>query len=251
MTTLQAKVECPPNCKACELRDRPAFVRVSDAALEAIQHARSHALQVPAGSTLIYEGQRNAQLFTVYSGWAFRYKTLPDGRRQILNFLLPGDLTGLQQVFGGDAACGVELLTDCALCVFKDNSLMQLYSVQPRLGYDVTWLAAREGQHVDDNLLTAGQRNALERVAMLLLHLYRRMDRIGQAESGSIVFPLTQQHIADSLGLSLVHTNKTLRRLAQMGLHKVQAGRLHLLNPRALSSVAEYYDTPPRLLPLL
>lgn len=251
MKNAQAKVECPPNCDACELRDRSAFVPVSHEALGAIQQARSHVLQVAAGTTLIYEGQHNSQLFTVYSGWAFRYKTLPDGRRQILNFLLPGDLTGLQQEFGGVATCGVELLTDCALCVFKEHSLMTLYSTQPRVGYDVTWLAAQEGRHVDDILLTAGQRNALERVAMLLLHLYRRMDRIGQADSGSIVFPLTQQHIADVSGLSLVHTNKTLRRLAKMGLHKVDAGRLHLLNPKALASVAEYYDKPPRLLPLL
>lgn len=245
------RVDCPPNCNACKLRDHAAFLPVSSEALAAIERARSHAVQVPAGTTLIYEGQRNAQLFTIYAGWAFRYKTLPDGRRQILNFLLPGDLTGLQQEFDADAACGVELLTDCALCVFKDKSLIHLYTEQPRLGYDVTWLAAQEGHHVDDNLLTTGQRNALERVAMLLLHLYRRLDRVGQAENGSIFFPLTQQHIADALGLSLVHTNKTLRRLAQLGLHKLEGGRLHLLNPQALASVAEYYDKQPRLLPLL
>ncbi len=251
MSNATATVHCPPNCSACELRDQVAFVSISPDALDAIQSARSHATAACAGTTLIHEGQRNTQLFTLYSGWAFRYKTLRDGRRQILNFLLPGDLTGLQQEFGGEAECGVELLTDCALCVFKSKSLMGLYGAQPQLGYDVTWLAAQEGGHVDENLLTTGQRNALERVAMLLLQLYRRMDRIGQTVDGSIAFPLTQQHIADALGLSLVHTNKTLRRLALLGLHTIKAGRLQLLNPHALASVAEYYDTPPRLLPLL
>lgn len=251
MTNAPTTVVCPPNCEACELRQQPAFAQLSSAALGAIQAARSAATSAFAGTTLVHEGQLNAQLFTVYAGWAFRYKTLRDGRRQILNFLLPGDLTGLQQQFGGEADCGVELLTDCALCVFKPQSLMGIYSAQPQLGYDVTWLAAREGNHVDQNLLSAGQRNAMERVAMLLLHLYRRMDRIGQVEDGSILFPLTQQHIADALGLSLVHTNKTLRRLAVLGLHKIKGGRLYVLNPRALASVAEYYDTPPPQLPLL
>lgn len=242
---------CPPSCRACGLRDFPAFTELPPEAVDAIDRTRSHTTVGRAGSTLIRERQRNSQLFTLYAGWAFRYKTLADGRRQILNFLLPGDLIGLQQEFGGDAAHGVELLTDCALCVFKADSLWHMYRAQPRLGYDITWLAAHEEGHVDDNLLTAGRRNAMERVAMLLLHLYRRLERIGLAENGSIGFPLTQQHIADALGLSLVHTNKTLRRLAQLGLHRFAGGRLFILNPRALARIAEYYDAPPRLLPLL
>ena len=242
---------CPPNCQACGLREFAAFTELPPQALEAINRARSNTTVVVAGSTLIRENQANSHLYTLYAGWAFRYKTLADGRRQILNFLLPGDLIGLQQEFGEEAAHGVELLTDCALCVFKGDGLWQLYSAHPRLGYDITWLAAQEESHVDDNLLTAGRRNALERVAMLLLHLYRRLERIGQAENGSIAFPLSQQHIADALGLSLVHTNKTLRRLVQLGLHEIVDGRLAILNPHALARVAEYYDTPPRLLPLL
>jgi CRP-like cAMP-binding protein len=83
------------------------------------------------------------------------------------------------------------------------------------------------------------------------MHLYRRLDRIGLAEDGSVAFPLNQQHIADALGLSLVHTNKTLRRLAALGLHEIKGGRLRLLNTRALARIAEYYDTPPRVMPLL
>ncbi len=242
---------CPPHCRACDLRDHPAFTPLDDGAIESINRARSHTKAARAGTTLIRESEASEQLFTLYAGWAFRYKTLSDGRRQILNFLLPGDLIGLQQEFGGNAAHGVELLTDCALCVFKGDSLWDLYGEQPRLGYDITWLAAREGSDVDDNLLTAGRRNATERIAMLLLHLHRRMERIGQAQGGSIEFPLTQQHIADALGLSLVHTNKTLGRLAKLGLHEIVDGRLFIRNARALANIAEYYDQPPRLLPLL
>ena len=242
---------CPPHCRACDLRAHSAFKALEDGALDAINRVRSHTSAFRAGTTLIRESQVGGQLYTLYSGWAFRYKTLADGRRQILNFLLPGDLIGLQQEFGGEAAHGVELLTDCALCVFEGERLFHVYRDYPRLGYDITWLAAQEERHVDDNLLTAGRRNALERVAMLLLHLYRRMERIGQAEGASMAFPLTQQHIADALGLSLVHTNKTLRKLHQLGLHDLADGRLFLRNPHALASLAEYYDRPPRRLPLL
>ena len=206
---------------------------------------------VAAGGTIIYEQKPNGKLFTLYAGWAFRYKTLQDGRRQILNFLLPGDLVGLQQQFADGAMHGVEAVTDVQLCIFPRDGLWDLYRSHPGLGYDVTWLAARGEGMVDDNLVTAGRRNATERVAMLLMHLYRRLERLGLADSGWIEFPINQQHIADALGLSLVHTNKTLRRLQQMGLHEVHDGRLRLLNPKALLRIADYYDAPLRQLPLL
>ena len=242
---------CPPACNACRLRRTGAFTPVQPEQLDFIQRFRADTATVPAGAAVVHENQANARLFTVYSGWAFRYKTLSDGRRQILNFLLPGDLVGLQQEFGDASMHGVEALTDCTLCVFPSDGLWALFREHPRLGYDITWLSAHEEGHVDDHLLTAGRRNATERVAMLLMHLYRRMERIGLVEGGSVAFPLNQQHIADALGLSLVHTNKTLRRLSALGLHELKSGRLRMLNTRALARIAEYYDRPPRLLPLL
>lgn len=242
---------CPPTCHDCRLRKTGAFTPLKPELLDFIESFRADTLSVPAGAAMVRENQANAKLFTLYSGWAFRYKTLSDGRRQILNFLLPGDLVGLQQEFGEVSSHGIDALTDCSLCVFPNDSLWAVFREHPRLGYDITWLSAHEEGHVDDNLLTAGRRNATERVAMLLMHLYRRLDRIGLVEDGSVAFPLNQQHIADALGLSLVHTNKTLRRLSALGLHELKNGRLRLLNTRALARIAEYYDTPPRLMPLL
>ena len=242
----------PPTCHDCRLRKTGAFTAVEPQVLGFIESCRSATLSVPAGGALVRETEANARLFTLYSGWAFRFKSLSDGRRQILNFLLPGDLVGLQQEFGDASAHGVEAVTDCTVCVFQNDSLWAMFREHPRLGYDITWLAAHEEGHVDDNLLTTGRRNATERVAMLLMHLYRRLDRVGLVEAdGSVAFPLNQQHIADALGLSLVHTNKTLRRLSLLGLHELKNGRLRLLNTRALARIAEYYDTPPRVMPLL
>ncbi len=242
----------PPNCRNCRLRKSDAFTAVTPEALAFIEGFRTNTRSVDAGGALVRESGANAKLFTLYSGWAFRFKTLSDGRRQILNFLLPGDLVGLQQEFGEVAAHGIEALTDCSLCVFQSDGLWALFREHPRLGYDITWLSAHEEGHVDDNLLTAGRRNATERVAMLLMHLYRRLERVGLVDpDGTVLFPLNQQHIADALGLSLVHTNKTLRRLSLLGLHELRNGRLRLLNTRALARIAEYYDRPPKLMPLL
>jgi len=250
--TPAASPVCPHHCDACGLRRTSAFTAVTAEELSFINSIRSGSHSVQAGGILIAEHRPNGRLYTLYAGWAFRYKTLSDGRRQILNFLLPGDLIGLQQEFGDTAMHGVDALTDCNFCVFPTDSLWTLFHAHPRLGYDMTWLAAREEGMVDDNLITTGRRNALERVAMLLMHLHRRLVRLGMVESdGSVLFPINQQHIADALGLSLVHTNKTMRRLSQLGLHEITAGRLKITNPRALGRIAEYYETVQRPVPLL
>ena len=230
---------------------------VSPDELAYIERFRTGTRDLEAGATIISERVAASKLFTLYSGWAFRYKTLNDGRRQILNFLLPGDFIGLQQEFSDSPLHGVEAITPVSLCVFPRNGLWDLFRQHPGLGYGLTWLSAREEGFVDDSLLTAGRRSAAERVAMLLMHLYRRVERIGMelkdadGMGGTIDFPLNQQHIADNLGLSLVHTNKTLRKLYKLGLHDMTGGRLRLRNTKALVRLADYYDGPANKVPLL
>jgi len=233
------------------LRDSGLFVPATDAEIAAIRAFRSREIRVPAGAALQREQDLAGDLYTLLSGWAFRYKTLKDDRRQILNFLLPGDFIGLQGQLGKEAQYGVETLTDAALCVFPRKELLAFFRDQPQLGYDITWLCAHEEMVVDDNLVTAGRRNAQERVAMLLLHLWKRAGRLGLTAPDGVAFPLTQQHIADALGLSLVHTNKTMARLRRLGMFSIEDGRLQVLAPRALASIADWYEQPIGQRPLI
>jgi CRP-like cAMP-binding protein len=239
-------------CRRCPRRASHAFRPVSEAELDFIQRFKRNHREAKAGATLIAEREIHGQLFTLFAGIAFRYMTLSDGRRQILNFLLPGDFVGLQEQLDGESPHGVEALTDVEMCVFDADGLMELYRQHPRLGHDVTWLASHEERILDGNLLSVGRRSAQERVAMLLIHFHKRMQALdmGQAD-GSVPFPLTQQHIADALGLSLVHTNKTLRRLREMGLVRWQDGRLALPQPRVLQRVADYFEQPVPQRPLI
>jgi CRP-like cAMP-binding protein len=112
----------------------------------------------------------------------------------------------------------------------------------PELAFDVTWLGAREESHVDENLLSAGQRSAAERISALIVTLYKRADALGLVTDHTFAFPLSQQHIADALGLSLVHTNKTLARLRRLGMYTQANGSLTLTNPRVLERTAQYFD---------
>ncbi len=243
----------PPSlCVDCRLRQQDCFLPVSADELDFIQSCRSGTKAVRAGGAIVAEHRAPQRMHTLYSGWAFRYMTLADGRRQILNFLLPGDLIGLQGEFTDDATHGVEALTDTQLCSFGQDQLWRIFQQQPRLGYHVTWLCASEERLVDENLVTVGRRSAAERIAMLLINLWRRAERVGLADDdGGVEFPLTQQHIADALGLSLVHTNKTLRKLERLGMHAADGGRLRLLDTHALERIADYDSRPLRKLPLV
>jgi CRP-like cAMP-binding protein len=198
---------------ACPLRKRDSLRPFTPEELAFVQDFKMDELRVAPGASFLREGTRSENLYTVLSGWAFRYKMLDDGRRQILNFALPADMVGLQGAVMREMEHSVEALTPLTLCVFPRQKMWDLYSRVPTLAFDITWLAAREEQLVDEHLLSVGRRSALERTAYLLLHLYVRADEAGLVRDNSIQFPFTQQHLADTLGMSLVHTNKTLKRL--------------------------------------
>lgn len=216
-----------------------------------IERFKKDDIEVRAGQPILREGEVSSTLYTLLAGWAFRYRTLSDGRRQIFNVLLPGDFMGLHDQLGGPLPYGIEALTDSALCVFPLGQLMELYSQSPTLGFDVTWLCAHEEFAVGENLLSVGRRSALERIATLLIHLYMRADSLGLGGPDGVPFPLTQQHVADALGLSLVHTSKTMKRLQAQGLFRIAAGRLIVTHPVEMAALAEYSPRPLRHRPLI
>jgi CRP-like cAMP-binding protein len=218
------------------------FVDQTAEEFELVRSLKRKERRLAASEALIHEGQTDAPLYTLLKGWAFRYKTLSDGRRQILGFLLAGDFIGVQQKMGDAAAHGVETLTDAVFCVFQRDALWELHRRSPSMGFNVTWLTAQEESLVDGSLLSVGRRNAEERIATLLILLFMRAAALQGDKGGSgVPFPLTQQHLADSLGLSLVHTNKTLRRLEKRGLHRIRDGRLYLHDAKALVRLADLF----------
>lgn len=216
MKAVRATKQYP--CEKCPLRELEIFRPFEKSELAFVTRFKTGELSVDRGATVLVEGSHSAHLYTVLSGWGFRYKLLSDGRRQILNYLLPGDLVGLQGSLMGEMQHSIEALSPMMLCVFERDQIHTLYRNHPGLAYDITWLASREEQMLDENLLSIGRRSALERAAYLVAFLCSRARSVGLNGGSSIDIPITQQHVADSLGLSLVHTNKTLRKLVDRGL---------------------------------
>ena len=224
-------------CQQCPLRSLKTFRDFSPKELDFVSHFKSGELSAERGATILVEGMHSAHLFTVLSGWAFRYKLLPDGRRQIMNYVLPGDLIGLQGSLMGEMDHSVEALTAVTLCLFERSKLERLFERHASLAYDLTWIAAHEERILDEHLLSVGRRTALERTAYLTSFLHQRAHSVG-LNGGKRVIPITQQHVADTLGLSLVHTNKTLRKLADRELMRWQDRGCEILDPEGLLALA-------------
>ena len=227
-------------CERCPLRAVECLREFTAKELEFVSQFKSGELNVAAGTNVLLQSTNSAHLYTILSGWAFRYKMLPDGRRQILNYTMPSDFIGLQGSVNDEMQHSVEALTDVLLCVFPREKLWSLFTDYPALAFDVTWLAAREEQILDENLLSVGRRTAMERLAYLLLTIFDRAAEIGLTKGNSIQFPFTQQHVADTLGLSLVHTNKTLQRLAATKTMRWKDRKFEVIDREALTKIANY-----------
>ena len=221
-------------CADCPLRDLEVFKDRNRSEVDFIQQFKDGERFAPAGTTILKEGVHNVQLFTVLSGWVFRYRTLEGHRRQIINYGLPGDFLGLQATLDDVMSHGIETLTDVTLCHFDRDRLWSLYADHPRLAYDMTWIAAQQERSFEEQLLTLGQRSAFERIAYLLWHLFSRAREIGLVHDNSLMLPIRQQHIADTLGLSLVHTNKTLQKIREDGAIDIHDRALHVYDEARL-----------------
>lgn len=238
-------------CQQCPLRPLRIFREFEKQELAFVSRFKKGELAVDKGATLLVEGNYSAHLYTVLSGWGFRYKLMSDGRRQILNYVMPGDLVGLQGSLLGEMQHSVDALSPMLLCVFERDHLHELYRSHPGLAYDITWLASREEQMLDENLLSVGRRTALERAAYLIAFIGSRAKAVGLNGGVSVEVPITQQHIADTLGLSLVHTNKTIRKLIDRQFILWRDGGCVILDLQGLMTLARWEGLGETLRPLV
>lgn len=226
------------DCRNCPLRSLEVFEDFSEDEVAFMHKFKAGELEVGPGTPILVEGARSPQLFTVLSGLGMRYKTLEDGRRQVINFVMPGDFLGLQAAVGGEMGHSVEAATDMRLCVFRRSDIWTLFRNHPDRAYDITWIAATEEHFLGESLASIGQRSAIERIAWGLVQIWERARELGLLKNETLLFPFRQQDLADALGLSLVHTNKTLAKLKERNLVTWTERRLRVLDVDALERMA-------------
>ena len=225
-------------CRACPLRRTGAFKSFSASDEAFMERFKVGEMAIEPGRPILMEGTSTPQLFTALRGMGLRYKMLPDGRRQVLNFVFPGDFLGLQSGVLNEMKHSVDSATRMTLCVFDRKEFWNFFRNHPERGFDLTWLAAVEESLLGATLATVGQRDARERVAWALSTLFLRGQQLGMVDDNAMPFPFRQQDLADALGLSLVHTNKTLARLRTMQLATWQDGTLRILDLDSLIDLA-------------
>lgn len=184
---------------------------MSDDDIAGMQRFKTGELIVDPGTTILLEGSNSPQLFTALHGMGLRYRLLENGARQVINFVLPGDFLGLQAGVMGEMGHSVEATTKMTLCVFNRNQLWNYIKAAPEHGFELAWLAAAGEHFLSESLTTVGQRTAIQAVAWAFVKVYLRANASGFGEGGTMRFPFKQKDLADALGLSLVHTNKTIK----------------------------------------
>jgi len=238
-------------CANCPLRRKPTFVQMDDDEVAAMQKFKVGELVVDPGTPILLEGSNSPQLYTVLHGMGLRSKLLSNGERQVINFVFPGDFLGLQAGLMGEMGHSVEATTKLTLCVFDRSGLWNYIKARPEHGFELAWLAAVEERLTGDALTTVGQRTAIQALAWAFVKMYLRAKSSGLADNGRMRLPFRQQDLADALGLSLVHTNKTIGILKSQQLIGWTGNDLHLRDLVELAKIGLTTLAPPKLRPIM
>ena len=216
------------------------LVALSAPEIDVLRELQSHGRRAARGREIIAEGRKYDELQILIEGVALRYRVLNDGRRQVLNIVLPGDFIGFPGCFFEGALYSISALSDCLASPVPFTRFLRLPETHPRLGAAIFWSLSCETAMYAEHLIGVGRRSALERVAHFLLEMLIRLQAIGLADERSYRLPLTQELIADALGLSVQYVNQTLRQLREEGLALVDRQQVTIIDFDGLATLADF-----------
>lgn len=223
-------------CGACQTR--PSCICRALSGSDAARLLRPTTLHLSAGTEFLRLGEAAPDVQVVLDGWVQIYALLGDGRRQVLKFALRGDMLAL----GVDPTAlpyAAQALTEISLCVIARARLMDACRIHPGLGLDLLDAVSRDCVLAYEHLTCVGRCTARERIARLLLEIFRRARAAyPEAEAPTIPLPLTQTHIGDALGLTAVHTNRMLAGLRDDGIIALSRRTLCVLDGERLAAAA-------------
>ncbi len=223
------------------IRKLNTFAMLSADEKAGLAEAQSKPFEVRRGKELFHEGQSGQMLFIVQRGWASSYKDLPNGRRQIIQFAIPGDCVGLRNILLRASDHTFSAFTEATFSTIGAARLMQLFDDFPGIRAALLWSAARDEAMAVERLAGVGRRTAAGRIAHFFVELADRLLLVGLATEGEFKCPLNQYVLADALGLSAIHVNRVLRALRERGFLSFRAGTVIISNRKCLGEVANYH----------
>lgn len=226
--TAERELQKPGHCGDCPVRDLTLYSVANFANAAEIYELRRGVRSIRARDNIYVEGRRLEEFLTLYDGWAFRYRVLPGGTRQIFSFLLPGDSVSLSALVSETLPFSVDALTDCVVCVF-DRAELSRYIEAHRPLVRKAWRSCSHDQNrLHRRLVEVGRRSAYQRVAHLAMECYDRLAHRGMAEADSFPFPLRHPHVADALGLTPIHVSRVFRELEADGVLRRRDRRIEI-----------------------
>lgn len=214
---------------------------VDDDDIAILENLKRRTRDYLAGSIVQAERTRFEYTRILLSGWAVRFRSAPNGARQIVNFLLPGDTIGLYGGLFDQSDVGVEMITDGSLAEIPCSELMDTFRQSGRLAVALCWIGAQDERVLEQQIFRIGALNATRRIAHLLVELQQRMLAAGTPPAEAMTMPITQKQIAEALGISHVHANRCCRKLEKQGLVETGPQGLTLLEPFALQQLCAYH----------
>ena len=202
------------------------------AALE--QLGRGNIVQTPARRDMVREGEDPRAVRLIIRGWACRYKSLADGRRQIVGFFLPGDLCDPVSHLAQEMDYSVAAITAVQHAAIPIEDITRLIEERPGIARAFAMHQMVDSSIDREWLLNVGQRNAYERIGHLLVELFLRLRAVGLTEGIACEFPVTQNDLAEATGLTPVHVNRTLQEMRRAGLIELAHRRLIIPNLQRL-----------------
>ena len=194
----------------------------------------------PAHTDIITEGMAPRSVFLIKEGLAIRYRLLPDGGRQIMTFLIPGDLCDYHVFLLSAMDHAIGTLTPVRIAPISREAVMDIFARHPRISAALWWSSMQEEAMLRERIVSLGRRDGRGRIAYLLCELLWRHQAVGMADGGRFSLPLTQVELGDTLGLSSVHVNKILQEFRRRGLLTMEHKVLNVLDVNGLRSIAAF-----------
>ena len=205
------------------------FVKFSEEERRVLDRIAAEAVHTYAArDDLDQEGRRPADVKLILAGWACRYKLLADGRRQIIAFLLPGDICELHVDVLKRLDHSVAAITSVAVAQINSATLGLWLEHYPRITQALNWEQVVAASIQREWTVNVGQRSAFERMSHLLCELFLRLQSIGLVGNRRCELPLTQVDLADATGLSAIHANRTIQELRSRGLIALRGKELYV-----------------------
>ena len=224
----------------CRLR---ACVRLERDDEEALLAAMSDVRQLDQGTHLIRKGDQPHDVHILLEGWAARYEIVPDGGRSITAFLLPGDLLDQHVTMLGRMDHSILTLTDATVAFLPNGRLESIAVRRPLVASALWWSTLVDAGVLRAWLVNLGRRDAFESIGHLLCELHARLTKVGYATNTDFELPLTQEEVADALGLTSTHVNRMLRRLREEGYITLRHNRLTILDVAKLQGATGFDST--------